>query len=154
MTSEEEILEKLLYGTRFISGCWLQLNYAPNNTGYFYISINGERRSIHALSFKLFNGYLPELPLQIDHVCGDKRCWNPDHLEAVSARENVLRARGGMNNVCKNGHNLGLPENVYEYIYEGKIKRRCLPCKTVYGYRTYDPIQKHADYVRRRDNPK
>jgi hypothetical protein len=44
----------------------------------------------HVFAYVLFVGPIPE-GLEIDHVCGNKLCVNPLHLEAVSHSENMLR---------------------------------------------------------------
>jgi hypothetical protein len=53
----------------------------------------GASRTIlaHRLAWKLANGPIPD-GLQIDHVCRNRACINADHLEAVTASENVRRS--------------------------------------------------------------
>lgn len=45
---------------------------------------------VHRLSYEAFKGPVPDGAV-IDHVCRNTLCYNPDHLEAVSQKENVLR---------------------------------------------------------------
>jgi hypothetical protein len=49
--------------------------------------------------------------LEIDHTCRNRKCVNPQHLEAVTHAENVRRAAEARTH-CKNGHEY-TPENTY-----------------------------------------
>ena len=76
---------------RSASGCW-NWNGPRLNTGYGKFSIG---RSLvvlaHRFSYEHHHGPIPE-GLVVDHVCGNRLCVNPAHLEAVSQSENVKRA--------------------------------------------------------------
>jgi len=47
----------------------------------------------HRISYAAFNGRVPT-GLEIDHLCRNRSCVNPDHLEAVTHAENMRRASG------------------------------------------------------------
>jgi hypothetical protein len=47
----------------------------------------------HRRSYERDVGPIPE-GLQIDHLCAERACINPDHLQPVTARENIRRGRG------------------------------------------------------------
>lgn len=78
------------------SGCWLWTG-SLSAGGYGRITIwnpttqGAEHFVAHRVSYEMHKGLIP-LGLQIDHLCRVKCCVNPAHLEAVSARENVLRS--------------------------------------------------------------
>ena len=72
-------------------GCWLWT--AGTNGVYGQFSIKGSSRYAHRVSFTAFVCPIPE-GWTIDHLCRNKLCVNPDHLEAVSFQTNLRRARG------------------------------------------------------------
>ena len=68
--------------------------------------------------------------MQIDHLCRNRRCVNPEHLEVVDARTNLLRgynpaANAVRTNICFRGHEF-TPENTY-YRIDGAC-RQCRRC--------------------------
>lgn len=77
----------------------------------------------HRLAHAAFNGAIPE-GYQVDHLCEQKDCCNPDHLEAVTPQTNTVRAlvANGQRlapDICKNGH----------HRTEGNLhKGRCKQC--------------------------
>lgn len=68
----------------------------------------------HRIAYENAKGPIPE-GLQIDHLCRNRACVNPDHLEAVTGRVNVLRgmnppAQNARKTHCVRGHEF-TPEN-------------------------------------------
>lgn len=49
-----------------------------------------------------FNGYLPPKK-HVDHLCRNRRCWNPEHLEAVTHKQNQKRRRKAVIGKCLEG---------------------------------------------------
>lgn len=88
-------------------GCltWgLQLTSA----GYGSLTINGANVYAHRFAYERFVGPIPD-GHEIDHLCRNRACCNPAHLEAVTRRINQLRGLGpvGLNAAkthCVNGH--------------------------------------------------
>lgn len=101
------------------TGCWLWTANADRE-GYGRIQVNRRSMKAHRVAYELFVGPIPN-GLTIDHVrargCLGASCVNPEHLEAVTKRENTLRGRGpsavaARRGSCKNGHPW-TPRNTY-----------------------------------------
>jgi hypothetical protein len=109
------------------SGCWeWQAGHVPAGYGRFYWG--GRQGYAHRFSHEAFVGPIPP-GFDVDHLCRNPRCVNPEHLEAVTRRENLRRGRGliGVNAAkthCVNGHEFN-EQNTYAYA-DGS--RSCRPC--------------------------
>jgi hypothetical protein len=71
--------------------CWRWLG-AKTKDGYGVIRIGQTVRRAHRVIWELQNGPVPP-GLDLDHLCGEKACVNPDHLEPVTRSRNVSRQR-------------------------------------------------------------
>lgn len=96
-------LGPLWNGTR----CWLWTG--ATRLGYAELSYEGTNRSGHRLAYELWRGPIPE-GLQIDHLCRNRRCINPWHLEPVTSAVNIGRSPRALATHCKYGHEF-TPEN-------------------------------------------
>lgn len=72
------------------TGCWNWLG-ALNKDGYGQCRVGRRIEYTHRLSHAVFKGPIPR-GLHVDHRCSNRRCCNPDHLEAVEQQENNRRA--------------------------------------------------------------
>ncbi len=95
------------------SACWTWPGVL-HSTGYGAISSrpdsDGKRHKLlaHRVLFEMARGPIPE-GMQLDHLCRNRACVNPAHLEPVSIRENVLRgdtiaAANIAKDACPQGH--------------------------------------------------
>lgn len=84
--------------------CWTWTG-ALNSRGYGCVGVNGKSQLSHRVAYTRRHGPIPA-GLQIDHLCGNKRCCNPDHLEAVTARTNMARTDRVTKTRCIAGHPL------------------------------------------------
>jgi hypothetical protein len=73
------------------NGCWLW-RWSTNNKGYGRIRVDGAEWLAHRYVYTRQRGPIPP-ELELDHLCSNRRCVNPDHLEAVPHRVNCRRGR-------------------------------------------------------------
>jgi hypothetical protein len=71
------------------TGCW-NWTGGIDSHGYSVASRSGKTVSGHRLSYELHVGQIPD-DRELDHLCRNRRCVNPQHLEAVDRRTNILR---------------------------------------------------------------
>lgn len=114
----------------FSSACWVW-GGAVDHGGYgrFTHTEPGQARrtlSAHRESYKAYKGHIPE-GFEVDHLCRNTRCINPDHLEAVTGKENnrrVVQHQHVPASHCRNGHEF-TPENA---VFDRAGYRKCRAC--------------------------
>lgn len=127
-TPKERFMEKV---NKVEGGCWEWIGAKmPAGYGRFGYTENDVLNNdyAHRISYSFFKGKLKE-GLVIDHICRNKSCVNPDHLEQVTQKENLNRSGlvvstiAGRKTHCKHGHPFD-EENTYHWNGE----RRCRAC--------------------------
>jgi hypothetical protein len=115
-------------------GCWFWTGYITA-FGYGNLTVNKRPEMAHHLSLLIYKN----IPLetfrrnsggkQVDHICRETRCVNPNHLEIVTPRENVLfsnnaAAKNAAKKECKRGHSFS-GENL---LINSQGYRQCRKC--------------------------
>lgn len=126
VTPQEKIDENVIRIPE--STCWYW-NAGVSAAGYGTMHVGfgrtgSKKKYAHRISYELAKGPIPD-GLHVDHLCRQRLCVNPDHLEAVTFSENVRRGLSGV---------LHVPQ---KYCLRGHLRtpgvRKCLECwKTVH----------------------
>lgn len=114
--------------------CWMWTASKADGYGRFWIGSrkDGYMALAHRISFELSKGPIPD-GKTLDHICRNRGCVNPMHLEVVDPVENVMRgisdpALNAKKTHCPRGHEY-TPENTY--IQQPQGWRHCKTCYAI-----------------------
>jgi hypothetical protein len=127
-----ELLDLERFLTKFIFhyDCWFWVA-GRFDSGYGAFWLGGRTRRAHRVAYEYFVGPIPE-GLRLDHLCRNRGCVNPYHLEPVTDAVNHQRGDTGMNAFnkakthCVHGHRLS-GENLLTYPLK-RGRRECRAC--------------------------
>lgn len=107
---------------------------------------DGKRTRAHRFSYKYHIAEIPE-GLTLDHLCRNKWCVNPWHLDPVPASINTSRYHANDNTItkkrdwnsgcCKNGHSLAICGYIDRKKKDGRVSRECRDCRKEQNMRYY-----------------
>jgi hypothetical protein len=118
----KEILN--LYTRRNKDACWEWTGY-KSKVGYGSLTNKGKVQRAHRFIYEQLVGAIPD-GMVLDHLCTNKACVNPDHLEPVTILENTQRFNKTRTH-CKNGHEFTLANT---YTPPKRLDRRyCRTCQ-------------------------
>lgn len=128
------------------SGCWLWLG-ASNENGYGLITRGKRTVKAHRFSYERANGPIAT-KLEIDHLCRNKCCVNPAHLEAVTHGENRRRVPRDLEFACSScGSQIVRKHNRHA----GEMRcLRCIYLKSQGNYERKNPDRSRLYYIKNR----
>ena len=123
-----------------MSGCWLWIGATTNEYGRFNVA--GINRKAYRVAYEALVGPIPN-GLHVDHLCRQRCCVNPAHLEPVTQAENTRRGASGANMAriqlskthCPVGHSY---DAINTYVATTG-SRECRTCKR----------RRHREYMKR-----
>jgi hypothetical protein len=130
----ESRLDSIFSRVVYDGGCWLWLGALCD--GYGMVSIGGKDRKPHRLVYEALVGPVPDGHV-LDHLCRNRACCNPMHIEVVTNAENIKRGLAGRNNAdktsCANGHPYDERNTRMVYRPDGSFRcRRCRACEALW----------------------
>ena len=95
-----------------IGCCWYWIG-AKTYGGYGLFRYNGKSELVHRLSYEDAKGEIPD-GLVINHICRNRHCVNPDHLEVITRGKNIQIG------ICANRNKTHCPQD-HEYTEENTL---------------------------------
>lgn len=138
LTLKERLLAHIKINEQ--TGCW-EWTGSKKPAGYGQISIPTPKGAYplyaHRVAYEIYKGPIPD-GYETDHLCRNRGCVNPDHLEAVPQEINRIRGAGSggslspevINNVCQKGHPR-TPASTGYFTLEGRRRRFCKICYAI-----------------------
>lgn len=137
-----------------ILGCWAWKGArVQDGYGQFRGGSSGKAIAAHRYAYEMLVGEV-QPGMELDHLCRNRICVNPLHVEAVTHRENILRgvsppSRNAAKTECLKGHPLSATNT---YIHTTTGSRVCRTCandreRMYYSERKRTPIRAYTRFV-------
>lgn len=131
--------------------CWLWTGHCQSGYGRFYVDPSTkERKGAHRWLYEWFHGELPA-SLQLDHLCRVRNCVNLDHLEPVTAAENIRRGETGIHQRNKTHCPQAHEYTEANTIRDKKGHRKCRTCVKVREAKKLSGWERQRIAARKRD---
>jgi len=88
-----DLLDRLSDKFTIGDGCW-EWTAGINNRGYGMVQTDGRTEPAHRVIYQLLGGIIPP-GMHVDHLCRNRSCVRPSHLEPVTVSENQSRGMLG-----------------------------------------------------------
>jgi hypothetical protein len=126
-TKHNTIDERFWMQVERTESCWNWIG-GQNGNGYGKFQVGGRKVYVHRWAYERFVGPIPD-GLQVDHLCRNRACCNPEHLEPVTRLVNQLRgetivAANLAKTHCVAGHELS-GDNIEPRLMPWRICREC-----------------------------
>ncbi len=123
--------ERVLRRTSDDDGCWVFAG-SKNWDGYGMVKNPQGSQMAHRVVYEALVGPIPE-GYQLDHLCRNPACVNPEHLEPVTQQENIRRGLGNWRQRakthCPQGHPYDEANTLLNHHSSGQgRKRACRTC--------------------------
>lgn len=130
--------------------CWVW-PWSRSDQGYALVRHEGRVQGAHRVLYERFVGPIPD-GTELDHTCRNRACVNPQHMEPVTGRENILRGEGtgakfARRTHCKHGHLLEGDNVRLEPNPKGGSSRRCRECQRIRQHKAYEAQQEKPNAV-------
>ncbi|CDZ92270.1 HNH endonuclease signature motif containing protein [Rhodococcus ruber] len=103
--------------------CWIWTG-PLNERGYGRTEFRGKKHQAHRVAYETAFGVSIPAGHEIDHLCRNRTCVNPWHLEPVTHRENVIRSTS-LKTHCVNGHPLSGSNLMHNSVSGNRCCRTC-----------------------------
>lgn len=104
-----------------------------------------DNRVAHRFGYELIKGKIPK-GLELDHLCRNRSCVNPDHLEPVTHIVNIQRGNSGLKDRikthCPHNHEYNKKNTVHT-----KRGRACRTCKNIATSRSMKKLRKERSCI-------
>lgn len=126
-----------------VTNCWEWTGYKINSGyGRLWDPKTKKKQLAHRMAYESMIGPIPD-GLQLDHLCRNRACINPAHLEPVTKWENTRRspvhwaAKNAKKTHCPHGHEYTPKNTRIETKADGRRSRKCRACGLLKDARRY-----------------